>query len=107
MRIGSPNWHTMVFTVLTFAQAVHVLAIRSDRLSLLQQGLFSNVPVLGAAALVFALQLVIVYVPALNPLFNTSPLTAAELAFCMAMAMIVFIGVEAEKWLRRSGRTAA
>ncbi len=101
---GLEHWQTIAFTVLTFAQAVHVLVIRSDRLSLFQQGLLSNAPMLGAVGVVFALQLVIIYVPALNPIFNTAPLTAGELAFAVGMALIVFVAVEAEKWLVRTGR---
>ncbi len=103
LGVGLEHWQTMVFTVLTFAQAVHVLAIRSDRLSLFQQGLLSNLPMLGAVGLVFALQLAIIYVPPLNPIFNTAPLTAGELAFAVGMALIVFVAVEAEKWLVRAG----
>ncbi len=72
------------FTVLTFAQAVHVLAIRSDRMSLFRQGLFTNMPLLGAVAVVFGLQLAIIYVPMLNPILNTAPLTVGELAFASA-----------------------
>jgi Ca2+-transporting ATPase len=100
---GSPDWQTIAFTVLTFAQGFQALAIRSDRLSLFQQGLLSNTPMLGAVGLIFVLQLVIIYVPALNPIFNTTPLTAGELAFAVGMAAIVFVALEAEKWLVRVG----
>ncbi len=103
IRIGSPGWQTMVFSVLTLAQAVQVLAIRSDRTSLFRQGLASNRPMLGAVGLIFVLQLAIIYVPALNPIFNTTPLTAGELVLCLAMAMIVFTAIEVEKWLVRRG----
>jgi len=81
-----------------------VLAIRSDRLSLFQQGLLSNTPMLGAVGVIFVLQLIIIYVPALNPIFNTTPLTAGDLAFAVGMALIVFVAVETEKWLVRAGR---
>jgi P-type Ca2+ transporter type 2C len=43
------------------------------------------------------------YVPALNPIFRTEPLTASELAACFAISSVVFWGVEAEKWLMRRG----
>jgi len=102
--IGSPRSQTMVLTVLTVAQLVHVLAIRSDRVSLFRLGLFSNIPLLGAVVLTFVLQMAVIYVPALNPILNTDPLAASELLFCIGISLIVFIAVEAEKWLVRSGR---
>jgi Ca2+-transporting ATPase len=81
-----------------------VLAIRSERESLFSQGLFSNLPLFGAVALTFALQLATIYVPWLNPIFKTEPLTAAELGFCLAMSSLVFVAVEIEKALIRRGR---
>jgi Ca2+-transporting ATPase len=100
---GSPNWQTMVFTVLTLSQMGHVLAIRSERLSLLQQGILSNPPLLGAVALTIALQLAVVYVPFLNPIFHTAPLSPGELALCLLLSTVIFFAVEIEKWLTRRG----
>jgi Ca2+-transporting ATPase len=100
---GSPRWQTMVFTVLTLAQMGHALAIRSERLSLFQQGLFSNLPLLGAVALTFLLQMATVYLPFLNQVFHTAPLSAAELALCIVLAGVIFALVEIEKWLVRKG----
>jgi Ca2+-transporting ATPase len=100
---GTSPWQTMVFTVLTLAQMAHVLAIRSERDSLFSQGLFSNLPLLGAVLLTFALQLATIYVPWLNPIFKTEPLTATELGFCLAMSSLVFVAVEIEKLLIRGG----
>ena len=102
MAAGWP-WQTVVFTVLTLAQLGHVLAIRSERESLLAQGLWSNPALLAAVALTLALQLATIYVPALNPLFRTEPLSALQLAFCTAMAALVFVAVELEKWMLRRG----
>ena len=82
---GSANWQTMVFTVLTFAQLFHVMAIRSDRESLFTIGLTSNMPMLGAVGLGAVLQLAVIYVPALNQVLKTQPLTGSELAFCILL----------------------
>jgi len=100
---GSPHWQTMVFTVLTFAQMGHILAIRSESVSLFRQGVFTNPMLLGAVVLTILLQLAIVYIPALNPIFHTTPLTAGELALCFALAIVVFAIVEIEKGLVRAG----
>ncbi len=97
------HWQTMVFTVLTLAQMFHVLAIRSERESLVTQGLWSNRPMLGAVALTFLLQLALIYVPWLNAIFHTQPLTLNELAFCLAISSVTLVAVEIEKWLVRRG----
>jgi P-type Ca2+ transporter type 2C len=103
-RTADPRWQTILFTTLTFAQMAHVLAIRSERRSLLSIGLFSNAPLLGAVALTVALQLAIIYWPALRGVFKTAALTPAELAITFAVPVAIFAGVELEKWrLRRRG----
>ena len=101
---GSGHWQTMVFTVLTLSQMGHALAIRSERRSLFQIGLTSNLPLLGAVLLTFVLQMAVIYVPSLNPIFKTAPLSVGELAFCLVLSSVVFLAVEAEKWLIRRGR---
>jgi Ca2+-transporting ATPase len=93
----------MVFTVLTLSQLGHVMAIRSERQSLFRQGIASNRHLLAAVVATLLLQLATIYVPALNAVLNTSPLTAAELAACLALSSLVFIAVEAEKFLVRRG----
>ena len=98
IRTGDTHWQTMVFTVLSLSQMGHVLAIRSDRESLFKLGLFSNKPLLGAVLLTFALQMATIYVPVLNPIFRTAPLTASELAITLMLSSIVFFAVEIEKW---------
>jgi Ca2+-transporting ATPase len=96
------HWQTLVFTVLTLAQMAHLLAIRSERDSLFTIGLASNRPLLGAVALTIALQLATIYVPWLQPVFRTQPLSAGELALCFGLAAIVFVAVELEKAWRRA-----
>ncbi len=100
---GSAHWQSMVFTVLTLAQLAHVLAIRSERESLFSIGLWSNRLLLGAVVLTVVLQLAILYVPALNRIFKTAPLDAAELALCVMGAAAIFVAVEIEKWMTRRG----
>jgi len=103
LNSGSAHWQTMVFTVLTLSQLAHVLAIRSEKESLFAIGFFSN-PAMAAAVLVtFLLQMSTIYVPALNPIFKTEPLSLNELALCLALSSVVFFAVEIEKLLMRRG----
>lgn len=81
----------------------HVLIIRSEQNSFLQQGPLCNPLLLGAVLLTFALQMVTVYVPFLNPIVHTMPLTLDHIALCLLLSTVVFSAVELEKWVRRHG----
>jgi len=97
------QWQTMVFTVLTLSQMGNVLAIRSERESFIQRGPLSNLWLLGAVLLTFGLQMATIYVPFLNPIFHTMPLTMNQLGLCLLLSSVVFFAVELEKWVRRRG----
>jgi Ca2+-transporting ATPase len=104
---GSAHWQTMAFTVLCLSEMGFVMAVRSDRESLFSQGLLSNKPLAAAFALTFALQMATIYVPFLNPVFKTQPLTLTELGLALAMSTVVFIAVEIEKLVKRRGAKGA
>ncbi|MDP2980683.1 MAG: cation-translocating P-type ATPase C-terminal domain-containing protein, partial [Candidatus Omnitrophota bacterium] len=110
IKTGHAHWQTMVFTVLCLSQMGHVFAIRSERESLFTQGLLSNRPLIGAFILTFALQMATIYVPSLNPIFKTEPLSPGELVFTLVLSSVVFFAVEIEKlWkrvLRQKGNSA-
>jgi Ca2+-transporting ATPase len=94
---------TMTFTVLTFAQLAHVMAIRSERESLFAIGVASNRLLLLAVAISVALHLLLIYVPALQSVFGTEALSAPAFAVACGLAALVFVGVEIEKWAIRHG----
>ncbi|MCC6410906.1 MAG: cation-translocating P-type ATPase [Saprospiraceae bacterium] len=94
------HWQTMVFTVLALSQLGHVLGVRSERTFLYKQGIFGNLPLLGSVALTFVLQMTIVYVPFMNGIFKTQPLSLKELGICFAASLVVFHAVELEKWVK-------
>ncbi len=101
IKTGHTNWQTMVFTVLCLSQMGHVVAIRSERESLFAHGLLSNMPLIGAFALTFALQMATIYLPVLNPILKTEPLTLNELMLTLALSSVVFFAVEIEKYMKR------
>ena len=102
----NPAWQTMVFTVLTFSQMANVMAIRSERWSLFEIGLQSNLPLLGAVSLTVVLQLALIYVPFLQSIFKTVALPISDLLLTVAVSSIVFAAVELEKWVARRRSTA-
>ncbi|MBK8954112.1 MAG: cation-translocating P-type ATPase [Saprospiraceae bacterium] len=97
---GLESWQTMVFSVLAFSQLGHVLAVKSDKTFLYEQGLFSNMNMVWAITSTFVLQMLIIYTPAMNALFKTQPLSFKELAICLLLSVVVFHAVEFEKWVR-------
>jgi Ca2+-transporting ATPase len=94
---GDPAWQTMAFTTLTMAQMGNALAVRSERFPLWKIGLLSNRLILGAVLLTFILQMAVVYLPFLQEVFNTLPLSAGDLAISLACSLLVYLGVEVYK----------
>lgn len=100
-RNGNPAWQTMIFTTLTLAQMGNALAIRSDRYSLFQIGIFSNPQLLGSVLLTLVLQLGLIYLPFAQKIFDTVPLNFSELIICLVISASVFVGVEIFKYASR------
>jgi Ca2+-transporting ATPase len=95
------TWQTMIFTTLTLSQMALALGVRSERTSLFKLGLSSNRSMLGAIALTFFLQLLVIYVPLFQWLFSTVALSASDLLLSVGLSMIVLAGMEVEKWFSR------
>jgi len=100
MKAGMP-WQTMVFTALVIGRMAVVLAVRSEHDSLLSIGVFTNKPLVGAVLLTFVLQVAVVYIPFMNGIFNTEPLSLNELALTLALSSVVFFAIETEKLIKR------
>jgi Ca2+-transporting ATPase len=98
------HWQTIVFNVLCLSQLGHVLAIRSENQSLFSIGAFSNKPLIVAVLLALLLQLLITYIPFLQPIFQTESLTINEFVLVVAASSIVFFAVEIEKLVSRKIR---
>ncbi|ABQ26722.1 cation-translocating P-type ATPase [Geotalea uraniireducens] len=100
-------WQTMVFSFLVISRMAMAVSVRSDRLSLFQLGLFGNIPLVGAIIITCALQSCVVWIPALNSLFSTSPLSFTEFSIILVLSSVVLLVTEAEKLIlsrRRNSR---
>ncbi|MBE0698116.1 MAG: cation-translocating P-type ATPase [Anaerolineaceae bacterium] len=101
---GQPNWQTMVFTTLAFAQIGQALATRSSTVSLFQLGLRSNPVMLAMVLIVFILQLSVIYLPPFGAFFETTPLSILDLLIAVGIGLLVFGAIEVEKyWSNRRG----
>ena len=94
---GRPEWQTMIFTSLAFMQVFQALASRSNKESLFKMGVLSNPLLAGMALLVVALQLAVLYIPALSKFFEVIPLSGCDLSIAAATGVIVFAVMELRK----------
>ncbi|PZV06678.1 MAG: magnesium-transporting ATPase [Leptolyngbya sp.] len=95
---GNPDtWKTMVFTTLCLAQMGHALAARSDTRLTVQLNPLSNPYIWGAVLLTTGLQVLLLYVPALEQFFGLHSLSATELAICFGFSAVMFAWLEIEK----------
>jgi Ca2+-transporting ATPase len=90
-------WQTMVFTTLALLQLGNAMAVRSERRSVFRLGLTTNLPLTLAVASTFVVQLALVYIPALQPIFATETLGGPELAVVLLASSFGLVGVEIEK----------
>lgn len=96
---GHLAWQTMIFTTLTLSQLGNALAFRSERSSLFRLGLGSNKLMLGTVLVTVALQLMVVYVPFLQRIFEVLPMSGGELAISLVFSTLPFWVIELEKLL--------
>ena len=101
IKNNNPNGQTMAFSVLCFSQLGHAMAIRSTKQSVFRIGIFSNRPMILALSLTVLFQILIIYMPALNEIFKTKPLSLTELSITFAASAIVFMAVEIEKIFKK------
>lgn len=94
-------WRTLIFSTLTFGQMANVLAIRTGNQSLFRVGIATNRPLLGAVLLTCGLQLAVVYMPLLQGVFKTAPLSAGQLTLCLFLSSLVFWAIEGQKFIQK------
>ncbi|GMV34834.1 cation-translocating P-type ATPase [Chloroflexi bacterium CFX5] len=98
---GRPEWQTMLFTSLAFMQIFQALASRSDKESLFRLGVMSNPVLAGMAVIVFGLQMMVLYIPALANFFEVAPLSLCDLSIAAAAGVVVFAAMELGKRIKR------
>jgi Ca2+-transporting ATPase len=93
---------TMTLICMAMFQWFNAWNCRSERLSLAHIGFFSNIWLIAATILVAGLQVAVVYVPILQNIFKTVPLTVQEWLLCILIAGTILVTEEARKaWINR------
>jgi calcium-translocating P-type ATPase len=99
---------TMTFAGIVACQIGTAFASRTDRASLRTIGVFSNRMLLWGIAFEVAFAAVVIYVPALQPIFHTAPLDATQLGMLATFPLIVWGADEIRRALiRRRGTGVA
>ncbi|CUS32654.1 Calcium-transporting ATPase [Candidatus Nitrospira nitrosa] len=92
---------TVTFTVMVAAQLVHAFNCRSDRWSLFKVGVTSNRALIWAVLVSLALQVGILTIPILEPIFKVAPLPIEDWALMVVIGLLPLAVVEGVKWVRR------
>ena len=96
----APAAQTMAVTTVIMFQVFYVLNCRSLNDSLLSIGLWSNMTVFIGIAALLLLQLGFIYLPVMNAIFGSLPLSAKDLLVATAVGMIILPVIGVEKMLR-------
>ena len=97
---------TMAVTFVILFQIFYMTHCRSLKDSLTKIGFFSNPTVFWGIGVVLALQGLFVYLPLMQRVFHTAPLSFTEIGLTTAAAFIIFPAVSLEKWVRSLLRTS-
>ena len=97
---GTAN--TMAFATLVFCELTRAFAVRSERLSIFQIGLFSNKTMNKAFLVGLILQLAVLLVPALQGVFSITNLTPAEWVVVVCLGLVPLVLSEITKAISRA-----
>ena len=92
---------TMAVTTIVFLQVFYLLNSRSLLYSVLEVGLWTNKWIYVGIGVLLALQVGFVYLPFMNTLFGSAPLSFLEWGQALVVGLIVLPVISLEKWVRK------
>jgi Ca2+-transporting ATPase len=92
-----PRAQTIAFVTLCVSELLRSFTARSEHYSLFSSGLFSNKWMLWANGSSLLIVLISVYVPFLNPFFDTVPLSVGDWIFMLPFMILASIAAEITK----------
>ncbi|KAK8770391.1 hypothetical protein V5799_013146 [Amblyomma americanum] len=101
-QIVTPRDTNMTFTCFVFFDMFNALSCRSQTKSAFTIGLFSNRMFLLAVAFSVIGQMLVIYFPPLQRVFQTEALTALDICLLVGVSSTVFIVSELKKFFERS-----
>ncbi len=97
---GTAN--TMAFATLVFGELTRAYAVRSETRSIFKIGLFSNSAMNKAFVVSLVLQLAVLFVPFLQPIFNIHTLTGLEWLIVVLLSLVPLVVSEINKAVRHN-----
>ena len=92
---------TIAVNVFAVGQTFYLLNCRSLRYSMFRLGLFSNPWIWGGITAMMMAQLLFTYLPLMNQLFHTAPIDITEWMSILAVGLVIYLVIGAEKTLRQ------
>jgi len=92
---------TMAFVTLSASELFRAYTARSEYYSVFQIGVFTNPYMQMAVGTSIALLALVVYMPFLNPIFDTFPLTVREWGVILPLILLPSAAAEVMKWVMR------
>jgi P-type Ca2+ transporter type 2C len=90
---------TIVFTLLASVQLTNALSVRSSYHTIFNKQFFANGKMWGAILLTILLQVLIVYLPFLQPIFKTTALNGNIILMLISVTLGCILGLELIKFL--------
>ena len=95
-----PEARTAAVNLFVAAEAFYLFSCRSLTQSVWRIGFFSNRWLIAGVTVQVVAQLAFTYLPAMNALFQTAPISAAAWLRIAAIATVISLVVGVDKWLR-------
>lgn len=92
---------TVAVNVFVLVELLYLFNCRSLTKSIFRLGFFSNPLLFGGMTVMVILQLMFTYLPAMNMMFHSAPISFAAWGRIMAVSVFTAFVVGVEKWLRR------
>jgi len=94
---------TAAVNAFVMVELFYLFNCRSLEKTIFQLGFFSNLWVLGGAITMLLIQIAYTYLPIMNRLFQSAPISLAVWGRTVAAGLVVFVIIEIEKWCWKNG----
>jgi cation-transporting ATPase F len=98
---GVNQARTVAVNAVIVVEMFYLFSCRSLTQSAFKIGFFSNRWVFVGVAGTLILQLLFTYVPLMNQLFSSAPISLQDWGYILAFSLVGYLIVELDKWLRR------
>lgn len=99
-NIADGTANTMAFATLVFGELTRAFAVRSEKRSIFKIGIFSNSAMNKAFVVSLGMQLAVLFIPFLQPIFKVQSLSGLEWLIVVTLSLVPLIVSELNKMIR-------